>query len=756
MKLNRFIDNQVAHIKKSQAYPLTGFTNQVGQPASWDDAGWTFTYPDGKRINYFFTNEKVKSANIKSIYSDDKVLASNLRHLLMAYTLDINTENSSIVTKRKKIQVARQLLGITGNPANITKKELDNAVNKLLSPKSLPVFFHWLYAHFFIQPSLKLPVIESETREAGDDILDKKKTKIPNEKTLLALGAITHDVISQDPDKWNTSATNNQRDTFICTMSALALSSPNRVAAEQTVLQKQQLKSINQIVDGKKQCTYYLDWQGSKGFKNNKNHILSSMADTVSRCLKYTNIITEPARVLARFYANPTLPLKKILGDFCPSDKNLKALIPNMDKPLHLIHLGYLLGFFDSDDGMLRVTSNTSGAFRAKSKRGASSYVKNIIDIQEKDHLKLASNCLYTLSLMGMAVNSDLLKAVFGGYPITVKDFQKRWIKHIYERLPGFPAAHNMTKEGHTDYRYGLFSFLGRQMISGRAGYMGGMSHFALVPISSLSRMFTEGISTNSQLQNIFIRKGFSKDFGINAHQFRHWLNDIAEREGVPHSIINLWSGRKTPEQILHYVHRTHNDKSSEISDILFQDDVQEISIKLMGQQEYEKAVNTATTVTSVGFCSQDLVYSPCEYLNNFVTQCSLCPSSCHIAHDKESIALLKKDLQVQERRLDNVQNRENFDCNRGLQDWFSLHYSNTTILRDLVQILESKDTEEGSIVRYLFNKQEVRITNVRNKTVEKRTIALPNTEDVLAKLLEVKSKPSQVKNMLADMLNII
>ena len=315
-----------------------------------------------------------------------------------------------------------------------------------------------------------------------------------------------------------------------------------------------------------------------------------------------------------------------------------------------------------------------------------------------------------------------------------------------------------MTKDGYTDYRYALFVFRGKQMISGRAGYLGGMSHFGLVSLTSLGRMFTEGISQNSQIDNIFTRNGFSKEFGMNANQFRHWLNDVAERKGIPHAIINIWSGRKTPEQILHYVHRTHGEKSTEISDILFSEneDEGEISIKVRSQQEYELAVNMATTVTSVGFCSQDLVYTPCEYLNDFVTQCSLCPSSCHVAHDQESIALLKKDLQVQESRLSEVQTRNNFNSSEGLHNWFKLHYSNTSILRDLVQILECKDIEKGSIVRFLFNKQEIRITKLSNKTVEKRKVALPNAKDELTKLLTAKKNKPAAKGLLTDMLNFI
>ena len=213
--------------------------------------------------------------------------------------------------------------------------------------------------------------------------------------------------------------------------------------------------------------------------------------------------------------------------------------------------------------------------------------------------------------------------------------------------------------------------------------------------LNSIGSIFSKAVKPQNASQKkdcIFIRHGFSDEFQIKPHQFRHWHNDVADREGIAHAIINLWSGRKTPEQILHYVHRTHAEKASEITDILFSETGQEVTVKVVSQQEYEALVGISAAVTSVGFCSQNLQFSPCEYLNDFVTQCTLCQSSCHVAHDQQALDLLNKDLQVQERRLAEVEQHPKFCISKAMQDWFVVHHQSTAMLRELVALMANKD----------------------------------------------------------------
>ncbi|MGF1761140.1 hypothetical protein L4D76_25110 [Photobacterium sagamiensis] len=757
-EINRYITNQRNYINALMQQPLTGFTNQQGKPATWDDAAWRFTFPTGKKVDYYFVEHTVKQTNFRSAYRPSQRLPDELRHLLMAYAIEVCAGKNGEESKSKKHAEAKHLLiALADNPAHVAFSRLDAACSKMKSAMYLTSFFQWLHRHAFIPPTLQPPKGCKRKRLAGDDVIENKKNKIPETKVLLALGSIFHDVIPPERDKWNTHPLALQRDAFACAMTALAMGSPNRIDAELTVLTNQRLKQISQTVDGKEATVHYLDWQGSKGYKNFHNHILSVMAEAVDRSLEYLEIVCEPARVLARFYENPSLPLKKVLGNFCPSSENMNALAPDMNKPINLLHLGYLLGFYDEGNGMVRVSKTTAGEVRKVTKSGPSQYLKPIVDLRLEDELVITKDCPHSTYLLGIILNGSGLRGIFRSNTMTVAQFQHDWIQYVVGKLAGFPVGYNNTKHGKCKYKQALFSFTGYQLYTTATSFIGGKSPFAIVPLASLGDKFAAALRQKyTYSENIFSRHGFSDEFYIKPHQFRHWHNDVADREGIPHAIINLWSGRYTPEQILHYVHRTHAEKAAEISDILFSETGKKITVKVVSQQEYEQLTNTATAVTSTGFCSQNLHYSPCEYLNDFVTQCSLCPSSCHAAHDKEALSFLNKDLQVQDRRLEDVQQRPTFCTSQAMQDWFLLHHRNTSMLRELVQLMESKEIKTGSIIRLLAHKSEFRITDTQEKIVTVQKLALPSSDKALTKALESKSDKAPVEDDLADIFAFI
>ena len=612
--------------------------------------------------------------------------------------------------------------------------------------------------HKFIPHDLILPkgLNKSENR-AGFDIIDHKKTKLPDQKVLMALGAIVHDLLPIDETSWNTHSKTYQREQFVAVMSAIAMSAPNRVSAEQTVLHVQTLKKHTQQSDGKIQTVNYLHWQGSKGYKNNQNHIISQMAPVVERALNYMILVTEPGRVLARFYANPDLPLKSVLGSFIPSKENLDYINPDFSQSTDIVRLACLLGLFDGTSRLVRVTRNTVGAFRPNLKRGASVFVKHISDLTSQDRLHICSKCEYSAKLMGVEISNLGIKALTADTKPELQEFQSAWIMHMKKQFPAFPFAFNGSS-GRVDLRLALFAFTGSQIVNSNPGFSFGKSHLSLVPLTSLSTIFGSELSKNGVINNynnIFVRNGFSELFFINSHQFRHYLNDAADRGGVPHKLINLWSGRSDPEQLLHYVHKTHAEKASEIDDILFKSDhteekvLRSVSLRVKSQQEYALLTDSAAAVHSTGICTQNLTLRPCDYLNDFVTQCALCSSSCHVAHDKDACALLRKDLEVQEQRLNQVSKHVKLYHSKTMQAWFKTHHRNTEMLRQLIEVLENPVIKSGSIVRLISSINEIRITDLEAKLVKKQSISLPSSEEKLRLVLQNKESAEKAKHHL-------
>ncbi len=752
--LNRYIANQRAYVAEKQKQPLTGFTNQKGEQATWDDIAITFATSQGAKLNFLFNNQNQPYANKGTQFTQNDRLNTETHHLIFAYTLDLLKEKVGNSNKRDKATTAKKFLStLNDNVASASLDEIQYVIDSMKSNTYIAHFFDWLHQHKML-PASCTPSIKSENNsirsKSGDDALEAEQSKLPDEKALLALGAIFNDVIPPYPNEDDKSdistwqalghATQHHRDSFTCTMAALAMASPNRVAAEQVLLTKQRLQSHTEEVDGKDKTVYYLNWRGSKGFADYQNHINAEMAESVDRALHYTAIATEPARVLARFYKNPSLVLKDVLGDFQPSTENMTALKSAMNKPTNLIQLGLLLGFFDSTDKCVRVTADTEGAIAASRGR---KFIKPIVELSVFDKLVFISRCPYARFLTGSPVSTEQQREKFtaGGKKLTVAEFQNHCIAVNLSNISGY----NYTQRKRLDYENALFTYTDHQLNS-QTG-----SPFILRPIASLGTIFAKDCKRNKgrTTRSIFKRHGFASDFAVTPHQFRHWQNDYLAKKGLPHILITMLSGRKSAEQTLTYIHTTDAQNASIISDILYHEEAEKrvkekIGKRLQSKRQYDAAINnlSPTFVNETGFCVQNLTLSPCTYMTEFETQCTLCSSSCHIAHDSKAIELLKKDLQVQTHNLEQVQGAINFTTSTGMQEWYETHYLNTSMLKNLINVLSDKSIKEGCIVRFLTRSNVMRITDLETKTVTEQKLSLPNAKEALQAAIEAKTPP--------------
>ncbi|MDH5929368.1 hypothetical protein [Vibrio lentus] len=754
-QINRYIDNQHAYVAKKKAQPLIGFTNAQGEPASWEDITVTFTDSDNRAQNILFCNLNRNKPNVGTRFTDEDRLAPETHDLLFTYTLDILKENVSINSKRNKITAARLFLcHLNENIATATLERIQSAINLMTYSANLTPFINWLHQHKMLAKSCQPDINttnETVSRKSGDDALQAEQNKLPSKNALLALGAIFYDVIPayQDGDKENVEAwqplllpTQEQRDSFSCTMAALGMASPNRIGAEQVLLTVQRIKPHTQVVDGKKKTVHYLNWRGSKGYKDNANHINAEMVDSLDRALHYTILATEPARALARFYQKPNRPLKEVLGEFKPSDENIALLNPSMSKSTNLLHLGLLLGFFDGSDKCVRVTPDTKGATDKTDVRNPHNpkFIKPVAQLEAFDTLVFKERCPYSQALTGSnsAIQSQYDKYTAGKKEPTVAEFQNHTIEMNQSHLKGY----NRHKTKHVDFESALFAYTQKQ-------FGGKVTHpFLLVPISSLSGLFSDDlIKGNKNRLTLFERHGFSSSFLLKPHQLRHWQNDFLAKKGLPHHLISMLSGRKSAEQTLTYIHTTDAQNASVIGDISYSNEPEsevenKLKLRISTMEQFNEAIDneTPTFVHETGFCDQNLALSPCTYMSEFETQCALCSSSCHVTHDREAIDLLQKDLKVQTHNLERVQASINFETSEGQHKWYKTHYRNTCMLKKLIEVLSDEAIEEGRMVRLLARSNSIRITNLETQTVEEQKLALPDAEQALQAAIEAKN----------------
>jgi hypothetical protein len=750
--INRYIDNQRTYIAKKKAQPLIGFTNAQGDPASWRDIAVTFTDSDNRSINLIFCSQNKKHTRIGTTFTEEDRLAPETHDLLFSYALDIINTKTTIKTKYIKITTARNFLCIVGeNIGTAPTEKIQRAINSMTYSVNLNAFIGWLHEHTMIPKSCLLytrkSLVSAARTKSGDDALEAEQSKLPSEKALLALGAIFYDVIPsyQDGDKNNfkawlplISSKQEQRDSFICNMAALGMASPNRIAAEQVLLTVQRIQRYTQVVDGQERTVHYLNWRGSKGYKDNQNHINAEMVESLDRALHYTTLVTEPARALARFYRQPNRPLKEVLGDFKPSDENMVLLSPSMLQSTNLLHLGLLLGFFDGSDKCVRVLPNTKGAIDVSISNPK--FIKPIAQLEEHDTLLFMSRCSYAQSLTGsnFVFNSQYQKYTAGKRELTVAAFQNHTIEINKPKLQGY----NDRQTKFVDFENALFAYTEKQ-------FGGRVTHpFLLVSIGSLGGYFYEELNKGRKSRlTLFERHGFASSFFLKPHQLRHWQNDYLAKKGLPHHLITMLSGRRSAEQTLTYIHTTDAQNASVIGDISYSNELRnevenKLALRIVTMNQFNEAINnqTPTFVHETGFCTQNLALSPCTYMSDFETQCALCSSSCHVTQDREAIDLLQKDFKVQTHNLERVREAINFETSLSMQKWYKTHYRNTCMLKSLIDVLSDEAIEAGSMVRLLTRSNSLRITNLMTKTVEEKKLELPDAEQALQAAIEAKN----------------
>lgn len=141
---------------------------------------------------------------------------------------------------------------------------------------------------------------------------------------------------------------------------------------------------------------------------------------------------------------------------------------------------------------------------------------------------------------------------------------------------------------------------------------------------------FLRGRSCN--MKSAFERFGICEEDGsycaITSHRLRHWLNDLADKGGLPIDVLTRWMGREYPYDTEAYRHASVDERlawvkrsiqeeklSGVMTDVYFELPEGERDAFLAGQIQ-------AVHFTPMGICIHDFAIEPCPYHLNCVRGC--------------------------------------------------------------------------------------------------------------------------------------
>lgn len=740
--LNKYLDRLERLVEEYQNQELPQFRGPDDKAAQWNDLIWFHIDPNtGRKTRFLCGKHGIKGAG-NSGNKPEFALRPPYDQLIKVWIIETNNSPISADERQARVSYARYLLcNMRGDLYSQTSDTIAELQGKKRAESSNP------FLAFCAEKGLMRPIRlhSNDCRDrTGHAQFDTKVQKLPEIEAILALGAIHHEIFQPVNQRGvvSTEIQINMMNALVATFGLLGLSAPNRIAAETPLLPKQRLKNYSES-GGKP--VHYLDWAGSKGFKDNRNHVLAALADEVDRAVNFFFIICEPARILCKFYVNPKQSLGVLVGDFKVQEDRRRHL--KFDEAPNLFVLGYALGLYPVDACVpvilpgvdLPSLAHNHPRYRACFKE------KPIYSLQHDDRLATSTTATGIASIPFLfdyqSIRGKALLALGCGDKsvITLGELQDNWIGHVKTHLiPSFPYSYS-NGEGKIKLTDALFCLHGHHLYgrvesSGSGGKPLAQSPYAIVPLGAIaSHVTTRFTGSSGSNISIFDEFGF-EGMRVNAHSLRHFGNTLAELSEIPREIITTWSGRKDKEQTDTYLHSTHHEQAGRVRAVLSKPEHDKREIKVVAQEAILQATNLPASITSTGVCTQELNLNPCEYLNDFVSQCFMCSAACHVVGDTKTIQFFEKDYEIQATRLELTSNDQRLSNSIAMQRWFVIHSRNTHVLASLIEFM--KTLKPGTVIRYSPKASEFYFTDAGMKKTRKTPCLIPDFEDTLQSLL--------------------
>jgi hypothetical protein len=133
---------------------------------------------------------------------------------------------------------------------------------------------------------------------------------------------------------------------------------------------------------------------------------------------------------------------------------------------------------------------------------------------------------------------------------------------------------------------------------------------------------------TRSVFERFDIREPDGSICRITSHQFRHWLNDVADKGGLPVDLQTRWLGRENPRDTEAYRHATVDERLAWVKEGIrngqFGGTKADAFLELPRSKRdvFLDAEIQAVHVTAFGLCLHDFAIAPCPYHLNCLRGC--------------------------------------------------------------------------------------------------------------------------------------
>jgi len=466
---------------------------------------------------------------------------------------------------------------------------------------------------------------------------------------------------------------------------SLLICAPNRI--NETFLLPYNCEVIQKDKDGNEQ--YGLRWFPAKGAAPMIKWIIPSMVHVAKEAVSRIKKATEHAREIAKWYENN--PTKLYLS------KELEHL---QDTELGTTEVAYII------------------------------YGKNITEKNLKKRKQLARAWVKNNSVPYKKVGHNLV--------IHFLDLEKVLLSLLPDRFP------YLNEEIGLKYSEALVL----QMMNEYHSEKG-----TLIPTVKTVRMelVADALKSRGNVLSLFERFGYTESDGspikMTSHQFRHYLNTLAQKGGLSQLDIAKWSGRIDIHQNQAYDHISADEMLDMVRESIGDENamngplsnIEDIKKKVViTRDEFARLLVRTAHPTEYGVCFHDFSMTPCQLHRNCMG-CTehLCMKGDIIRTDR--IKQTKKDTEMLLERAKSAQTEGHFGANR----WVEHHSMALEILTHTCDIIDNPNVLDGSFIQLSNLTVTSPIEQANRRRLEKSEIEHNNADsesidiEEIGKLLE-------------------
>ena len=185
----------------------------------------------------------------------------------------------------------------------------------------------------------------------------------------------------------------------------------------------------------------------------------------------------------------------------------------------------------------------------------------------------------------------------------------------------------------------------------------------------------------------------------LPSHNARHWLSTKAERGGMDELTLANWAGRARVADNKAYDHRTEEEKSESVRNLLIPEDISildKIHLNLpITYEDLGKDRIGIATVTEIGICEHDYAMSPCSRHGD----CETCKELICIKGLESSLEILKHRVIQLTEQINKAKEHHKLGA-FGADRWISNLGWRLAHIRTKIAFLENSEIPNGALLR--------------------------------------------------------